>query len=167
MRRALVPALVLALGIGIAAQSTAVGSKGKDILEFDVMTPVVEPFTGPAHAIRGVPGGGLPWELDRARGDLRSDGRLDIRVEGLVLARRAPVPPNLQGTNPIPQFRGAVNCLTPASPDVGETVFTDRVPATPTGDATIRGNLDLPEPCVAPIVFVTSPDGAWFATTGR
>jgi hypothetical protein len=167
MRRALVSALGVALAAGIALQSSAVGSSGKDILEFDVMTPVVEPFTQPEHAIRGVPGGGLPWELDRARGDLRSDGRLDVRVEGLVLARRAPVPPNLQGTNPIPQFRGAVNCLTPASPDVGETVMTDPVPATPTGDARIRADLNLPEPCVAPIVFVTSPGGAWFATTGR
>jgi len=27
--------------------------------------------------------------------------------------------------------------------------------------------VDPPEPRIAPIVFVTSPTGAWFATTGR
>jgi hypothetical protein len=26
--------------------------------------------------------------------------------------------------------------------------------------------LELPSPCLAPIVFVTSPGGAWFAVTG-
>jgi len=25
----------------------------------------------------------------------------------------------------------------------------------------------LPQPCIAPIVFVTSPTGAWFAATGK
>jgi len=26
--------------------------------------------------------------------------------------------------------------------------------------------LELPQPCIAPIVFVTSPGGAWFSITG-
>ena len=33
-------------------------------------------------------------------------------------------------------------------------------------DALIDEVLDLPDPCIAPIVFVTSPTGAWFAVTG-
>ena len=45
-------------------------------------------------------------------------------------------------------------------------VPTQAAPATPTGDATIRDSVDLPSPCIAPIVFVTSPTGAWFAATG-
>ncbi|MEA2312061.1 MAG: hypothetical protein QOE28_2029, partial [Solirubrobacteraceae bacterium] len=110
-RKALAAASVtLLVGGGLGAVATAAGSDGKDVAKFDTMATVVEPFTGAAHAIRGVPGGGLPWEVSRAGGRLRSDGRLEIRVEGLVLARRDPVPPALQGTNPIPQFRGLVNC---------------------------------------------------------
>jgi hypothetical protein len=171
MKRALVFLLGLLLATGILVQTTAAdsdhGSSGRDVLEFDVMTPVVEPFTGPDHAIRGVAGGGLPWELDAARGELRSDGRLEIRVEGLVLARRDPVPANLQGTNPIANFRAIVSCLTPASPDQGVQLTTAPVPATPDGDARFKTTVDLPSPCIAPIVFVTSPDGSWFATTGR
>ena len=34
------------------------------------------------------------------------------------------------------------------------------------GDARIRAKLMLPNPCLAPIIFVTSPTGSWFAVTG-
>jgi hypothetical protein len=168
MRSAVVVLFAVVLG-AFAFQATASGSKedGQDVLEFDTMAGVVEPFTGSDHTIRGVSGGGLPWELDRARGRLDADGNLTVRVEGLVLARRAPVPPALQGTNPIPQFRAIVSCLTPASPDAGEQITTATVPASSDGDARIRTHVALPDPCIAPIVFVTSPTGAWFAATGR
>ena len=166
MRRAFVLLLgLLAVGV-VVVQTTAAkdeGSPGKDVLEFDVMTPVVAPFTGAAHPIRGVNGGGVPWQIDRGRGDLSSDGRLKIKVEGLVLVS--------SGQNPVQMFRGVVNCLTPASPDVGVNLATAPVPASTDGDATIKATVDLPDPCVAPIVFVTSGTGAapgsWFAATGR
>jgi hypothetical protein len=52
----------------------------------------------------------------------------------------------------------------------GVNLVTDPVPATDAGDATIDATLDLPDACVAPIIFVTngtgSAPGAWFATTG-
>jgi hypothetical protein len=166
MRRAFVLLLgVLAVGAVVvpttAAQSG--GSPGRDVLEFDVMTPVVAPFTGTAHPIRGVNGGGVPWQIDRGRGDLSSDGRLKIRVEGLVLVST--------GQNPVAMFRGVVNCLTTESPDMGVNLATAPVPASMDGDATIKATVDLPDPCVAPIVFVTSgtgsAPGSWFAATGR
>src|SRR4051794_38966979 len=166
-------AAVTALGVQTTAASPGHHGRGGGhhgagtALSFDTMAPVIDPFTGTAHPIRGVPGGGLPWEIDAARGRLRDDGRLDVRVEGLVLARRDPVPAAAQGTNPVPQFAAEVNCLTMAAPDAGETVMTDPVPASPEGDARIRAEVALPQPCIAPIVFVTSPDGAWFAVTGR
>jgi hypothetical protein len=166
MRRAFVLLLgLLAVGV-VVVQTTAAqdrGSPGKDVLDFDVMTPVVAPFTGAAHPIRGVNGGGVPWQIDRGRGNLSSDGRLKIKVEGLVLVS--------SGQNPVAMFRGVVNCLTPASPDVGVNLATAPVPASSDGDATIKATVDLPDPCVAPIVFVTSgtgaPPGSWFAATGR
>ena len=168
MRKLFAAAVVaFALVLVSAIQSTAVGSGGKDVLDFDTMAPVDGPFVGPTTPVRGLAGGGLPWELDRAKGELRTDGRLEVRVEGLVLARKAPVQPALQGTNPIPQFRAAVSCLTAASPQQGETVFTDPVPASPQGDARVETTVNLPDPCYAPIVFVTSPTNQWFAVTGR
>jgi hypothetical protein len=161
--------LLLVLGvvlvIGLAFQGAASSSGGAKVLEFDTMTPVVAPFTGrnvPAHPIRGVAGGGVPWQLAAAKGELRADGRLEIEVEGLVIVATQ--------ANPVAAFRGVVNCLTTASPDNGVNLVTDPVPATSTGDATIEADVDLPSPCVAPIVFVTNgggaAPGAWFATTG-
>ena len=73
MRRAFGLLLSLLAVAVVVVQSTAAqggDSPGKDVLEFDVMSPVVAPFTGAAHPIRGVNGGGVPWQIDRGRGDL-------------------------------------------------------------------------------------------------
>jgi hypothetical protein len=152
--------LAPALGIG--------GSDGRKVLDAKVLAPVSEPYTGSANAVRGVAGGGLPWELGAGTADLRAGGRIHVEVEGLVLARRAPVPEALQGTNPIPQFKAIVSCLTTAG-GVATTanVSTPPVTASATGDAEIDASVDLPSPCFAPIVFVTSAGGAWFAVSGR
>ena len=156
-----VAALVVpALGIG--------GDDGRKVLDAKVLASVSEPYTGATNAIRGVPGGGLPWEIDAGSADLRASGRLKVDVEGLVLARRAPVPVALQGTNPIAQFKAIVSCMTASNgAATAANVSTAPVSATLTGDAEIDATVDLPSPCFAPIVFVTSSGGAWFAVTGR
>jgi hypothetical protein len=46
------------------------------------------------------------------------------------------------------------------------TVQTGLFPASMAGDSQIEDTVSLPDPCIAPIVFVTSPSGAWFAATG-
>ena len=168
MRRFAVALLGLAVVVGLVSPATSTGNGGTDILEFDVMAGVSEPFTGTANPIRDVNGGGLPWELDQGEGELRKNGQLRVKVDGLVLARRDPVPVDLQGTNPVPEFIGIVSCLT-SSGGVAETVnvATDPVPATPEGDARIRERVSLPRPCFAPNVFVVSSIGSWFAVTGR
>jgi hypothetical protein len=149
------------LALGLVGQATA-GSNDNQVLEFNTMAPVVSPFTGSTNPVRGINGGGVPWQLASAKGELKANGRLEIKVEGLVIAAT--------GVNPISAFRGVVNCLTPASPTTGVNLVTDPAPATTAGDATIEANLALPTPCIAPIVFVTNgtapPPGAWFATTG-
>jgi hypothetical protein len=170
MRRLAALATVAAalFAISMVPQMGTASSDDQSVLRFDLMTSVVEPFTGSANAIRGVPGGGLPWEIDMANGDLSNNGRVKVEVEGLVLARRAPVPPAMQGTNPIPSFKAIVSCLT-VNDGAAATVNveTDLAPATTTGDAEIKDVVALPSPCIAPIVFVTSPTGSWFAATGR
>src|SRR3954452_19275870 len=165
--RKLAAAATAALIALLAATGIASGSGGNDVLKWKVMAPVDGPVVGTGNPVRGLAGGGLPWQIDKARGELRSDGRLEVRVEGLVLARKAPVPANVQGTNPVPQFRAIVSCLTPAEPVNGENVATDPFPASPDGDARFEGKIALPASCVAPIVFVTSHTNAWFAATGR
>jgi hypothetical protein len=158
--------LLLVLGVilalGMVGQATA-GSDDSQVLEFKTMAPVVSPFTGAANPVRGINGGGVPWQIASAKGELRTDGRLEIKVEGLVIVAT--------GVNPVAAFRGVVNCLTPASPTTGVNLVTGPVPATSTGNAKIEAKLALPTSCIAPIVFVTNgagaAPGAWFATTGN
>ena len=45
-------------------------------------------------------------------------------------------------------------------------VVMEDAPATTGGDFETEAALGLPSPCIAPIVFITSPGGAWFAATG-
>jgi len=149
------------LALSLVGQATA-GSNHSQVLEFKSMAPVVSPFTGAANPVRGINGGGVPWQLASAKGELKADGRLEIKVEGLVIVAT--------GVNPVAAFRGVVNCLTPASPTTGVNLVTNPAPATTGGNARIEAKLALPTPCIAPIVFVTNgtgpAPGAWFATTG-
>jgi hypothetical protein len=138
------------------------------VLEFDTMVGVSGPFLGSANPIRDVNGGGAPWVLDRGRGELRADGELWVEVRGLISPESAG-----RGFNPADFFRAAVSCISmdEAGVPVFRTVFTDNgaevMEGDPTnGDATIEAMLVLPNPCIAPIVFVTSPTGSWFAVTG-
>jgi hypothetical protein len=169
MKKGFLSLLGLAVAVALVGPALGLGSAdGRKVSDAKVLASVSEPYTGATNAIRGLAGGGLPWEIGDATADLRADGRLHVDVEGLVLARRSPVPANLQGTNPIPQFKAIVSCLTTSGGAAATTnVSTPLVPASAAGDAEIDASVDLPSPCFAPIVFVTSPGGAWFAVTGR
>lgn len=163
-RKARLFALILAIGcvMSLAVQTPAVG-KGNSILEFGTMAPVTGPFVGNTNPIRGVNGGEIPWMITSGRGELDASGKLEVDVHGLVFAAG----PNV-GTNTVPNFRAVVSCLTINDGSVAvKNVSTDLFPATSTGDSHIEAQLALPSPCVAPIVFVTSPAGAWFAATGN
>jgi len=148
------------LGVG----STALGkSSDSAILEFKTMVGVSGPFVGNANPIRGISGGGLPWVISNGKGELKADGKLEVEVKGLVLAAGP-----LAGTNPVPNFRAILSCMTidgTGNPAI-VNLSTGDFPATTTGDAEIETTLDLPSSCFAPIIFVTSPTGSWFAVTG-
>jgi len=169
MRKAVVFLLGLAVLAALAVPALGLGGgDGRKVLDANALAPVTEPYTGAANPIRGVVGGGLPWILGSGDADLRADGRLHVRVQGLLLARRAPVPANLQGTIPFAQLGAVVSCQTTSN----GVATTDNIPTqlfdvTPGGDGHLDTSVALPSPCFAPIVFVTSPTGAWFAITGR
>jgi hypothetical protein len=149
------------LGAVLFAQGSA-AAKGPKVLEWSTMVGVPQAFVGPTNPIRGINGGGIPWVLSSAKGELSPDGHLEIKIRGLVLATT--------GANPSATFRGLVSCLNGSAAIVN--VLTDPFPAT-TGPATagggnsdIEATVALPDPCIAPIVFVTSAGGSWFASTG-
>jgi len=159
---------VIGLAPVVAANSSASADPGL-ILKFDVMTPVTGPYFGPANPIRMVPGGGLPWMITAGTGSLTRDGHVLIHVRGLVLADQAPVPPNLQGINPVPHFEAIVSCQTIGAGGAATitNVSTGQFPASTAGNADINATVKLPQPCIAPIVFVFgAPNVGWFAATG-
>ena len=160
--------LVLASSAGASPLASSARADGQSILQFDTMVGVSGPFVGSKNPIRGVGGGGLPWVISSGEGQLDSQGQLEIQVQGLVLANDPSVPAALRLTNPVPLFRGLVSCLSIAdgSPST-VNVMTGNFPASPAGNAEIEATVSLPQPCFAPIIFVTSPGGAWFAATGR
>ena len=163
-------ALVLAV-IGLVPVLGSTASAGADpgtILKFDVMAPVTGPYVGTGNPIRTVPGGGLPWIITSGNGSLTRDGKVLIHVRGLVLADQAPVPPNLQGTNPIPDFNVIVSCQTIGAGDTATitNVSTGLFPASTAGNSDINARVKLPQPCIVPIVFVGNPAFGWFAATG-
>jgi hypothetical protein len=148
--------VVPALGLG--------SGDGRKVLEARVLAGLPQEYTAPvagaAGAIRGVPSAGAAWSIGDAEADLRSDGRLEIEVQGLIVTVR--------GNNPLTQFGATVSCQTivngaPAVTNVRTALFD----ANTAGDAQTEQDVDLPTPCLAPIVFVTTPGGSWIATTGR
>jgi len=159
-------AVVLAIGlaVGVAAQAPIASGQGTNVLEFSTMAPVTGPFVGTANPIRGINGGGLPWRIAEGNGELGADGRLVVHVQGLVLAAGLTA-----GTNPLPDFKAIVSCLSIGDANTATivNVSTGTFPATTTGNGEIETQVSLPHPCIAPIVFVTSSGGSWFASTGR
>jgi len=151
----------------VALASGANSAAPAAILRADTLAGVSGPFVGTANPatnnpIRGINGGGLPWSIAEGKVVLGADGSLVVKVEGLVLASGS-----LTGTNPIAQFKAIVSCLTIDGTSAATTnISTGLFPATTSGDSKIESTVTLPSPCFAPIVFVTSPGGSWFAVTG-
>jgi hypothetical protein len=169
MRKTLVLVLGLAILAALAVPALGLGGgDGRKVLDANVLAPVTEPYTGAANSIRGVPGGGLPWIIKSGRADLRAGGQLHVRVQGLLLARRDPVPADLQGKMPFTQLGAIVSCLTTTNGTATTANVTTKLfDVTPRGDGHLETSVALPSPCFAPIVFVTAPTGAWFAISGR
>jgi hypothetical protein len=170
MRRRLkaVGALLAALAI-LATIPAAGGSGGRTIIRTQVLTGVPLAYTGTKAPIRGVNGGGLPWVLRSGRAELSQGGRLELKVKGLVIDPDDPtaISRGVGGTNPSATFRALVSCLTEAG--TTENVLSEPFPATTGlggGNAEAKLHLALPDPCIAPILFVTSAGGAWFASSG-
>ena len=148
---------------GMQAGTVLAQDNAQKILEWKTMVGVPQAFTGSLAPIRNINGGGVPWTLTGAKGKLRTNGHLVITVDGLVLASTL--------SNPVAAFRATVSCLT-ADNQISNATTTATFPATTGlasaggGDAMIDAFVDLPDPCIAPIVFVTSGTGSWFASTG-
>ena len=148
------------------------------LMEFNIMHGAPRPYagTGAANAIRGIAAGGLPWVLTAANGELKGSGHLEIRVKGLVFDPNDPgvIAAGRAGMNPFSSFVAVVSCQTvvngmAAVVNVASSPFpaTTGLATNGGGNASFEGNLSLPSPCLAPIVFVGPNPATWFAVTGH
>ena len=142
-------ALTVVSVIGIGAASTA--TAGNPQLLASTMASI--PTGG--LVINDVVGGGVPWAIDHGTAALASDGHLFVNVSGLVVAATH--------VNPVQTGRAIVTCA--GHPPIS----TAAVPFSSSGNATVFTRVDLPSPCLAPVVFfagVTAAGDRWFAVTG-
>jgi hypothetical protein len=164
-------AVLLVASVFLSAAVPSVAAGMPTIYEFNTMVGVPRPYTGSANAIRGINGGGFPWVIASANGELKANGKIEIKVKGLVIDPNDPaaITAGVAGKNPSPSFIAIVSCLSKDASGAATTVNvrTNAFPATTTGDSKIEDTVSLPQPCIAPIVFVASPGGAWFAATGN
>lgn len=165
-----------------ASAASSGGTRPNTVFELQQFTGVPRPFAGPlasqAAPIRGVPGGGLPWVIGAGKAELTDDGRLEVDVDGLVFDPNdaAVIARGFAGLNNVAGFKAIVSCETvvqgangpeAAVVNVQTAVFpaTQGLASAGGGDAHIEQTISLPRPCIAPIVFVTSPTGNWFAAS--
>jgi hypothetical protein len=169
--------LLITGGLFFSQVSLQAQARATQIFEFDTMVGVPKAYTGSLSPIRGINGGGLPWVIGSGRGELNSNGDLEVSVRGLVLDPNDPavIAAGLAGQNPIAQFKVIVSCQTVDANGVATVVNTTSA-AFPAktglaskggGNAHVETHISLPKTCIAPILFVTSPGGAWFAATGN
>ena len=169
MKRLLLVTLsaVLFVSVFFGGSVSSAIAKGPKVLKFNSMVGVPAGLTGAQSQapLRGINGGGIAWAIGEAFGELRANGHLEISVQGLVLAAGANA-----GSNPSATFRALVSCVN--SDGTFTNIPTGPFPATTGpassggGNAEIVTDVVLPQPCIAPIIFVTSANGSWFAATG-
>jgi hypothetical protein len=162
-------AVLSLVGVSFAADSAVHGNAqhAKRLLAFKTMYGVDGAFVG--DPIRGIIGDELPWEIaEFIRGKLDTEGHLTIAVRGLVFEDDPSVPPELRGKNDETEFRGLVSCQTEKRHRVvTKNVITEGFPATLDGNSFINATIELPSPCVAPIIMVLAgSENKWFAVTG-
>jgi hypothetical protein len=160
----LVVASVLAATAGVSLAS----GHDRTVYRADVMAGVTAPYTGAnGTAIRDIHGGGAPWVIAESDIRLRESGRIDVEVEGLVIDPAFPNPA-VAGINPVQSQEVIVSCL---STDANGAAVTINTPSNTftvdrAGNGEARLMVNLPSPCFAPVVFVASAGGAWFAVSG-
>lgn len=162
--------------LGGRATSANADNDGRTVLKFHSMVGVPRAYTSALSPIRGVNGGGLPWVVAAAQGELKESGALKVKVRGVVFDPADPgvIARGLANQNTVPNFRAIVSCQSIDANGVASVVnvATDLFPATTGfvadggGNAEIETKVNLPRPCIAPIIFVTSPAGSWFTATG-
>jgi hypothetical protein len=163
-KRAAVALLAAAVLVGSA--TTAVGALGdpgarhRDHDSRIVLNTSLAPSIPTDPMLLGSAAGGAPWVLRFGEATLRSNGRLDVIIRGLVI----PIAPFNGTPGPVKTVDGALYCNENSTPVGTSASF----PISARGDAFIRAKLSLPSTCLVPALLI-HPNGAgtiYIATSG-
>lgn len=111
-----------------------------------------------ANTVHGVPPGGRPWVIARFKGEIKDNGALALKGEGLLFAGGD----SIGTTGPIQAVTATLFCGAQAF-DAGS------VPLEANGDFRIDGTLSAlpPNPCAPAVLLIRNAaggvPGAWFA----
>lgn len=129
----------------------------------------------PNIIIRDVAAGAAPWVVKNGKAQLSPNGRLRVRVKGLLIGEGAlangnPVPANLIGTvATVTTVHAALTCGGPGGGTPFTITPTDGVPIDSNGDFEIDEEVSIPPVCAQPIVLIRigTPDapGPWIAAS--
>ena len=159
MRKWLACASLLALGGSALAASDLLlvfrGGIGVDPVS------AVDPATGAAlpNVVRGVSPPGQPWTIRKLEATIRTDGRIEVKGRGLLLAGG-----NGIGTSAGQSVHATLFCGPPASATAHSTPAAG-VPLASDGDFRIEDSLSPapPSPCPSPVLLIENGGGRWFA----
>jgi hypothetical protein len=167
-KRALVTAFVAGIAVlSMALAAGAFGDSGGDDREghgASLVKASLAPSLPTDPKFHGVSPGGAPWVLKRGDVRVKSDGKLRLRVEGLVI----PVAPGNGTPGPVITISASLYCG--ADTDTAAADTTEKVPISREGDARIRDkSFNVPATCLAPVILV-HPNGDtthYIAVDGR
>ncbi|WP_088289539.1 hypothetical protein [Kineosporia sp. A_224] len=146
---------LLAASAAFAVSPASAGDDGAGLLLRSGVAGSTPPAAG-GPALFTVNPGGRPWVAgSESKVVVTRDGLLVAKVRGLVIPGNA-VP------NPVPALAASLVC------NGKDGALTVAVPFDTAGDADIRATVDVPQPCVAPVVLL-HPNGAagtYIAATG-
>lgn len=149
-KRLLLPVLVLAFGASsLVFALTASAERGdRTGASARFLESSLAPSLPTDPTIHGLAPGSLPWALTEGSVRLRDDGRVDVRVDGLVL------PTVGTGTTPGPVTGIAASLFCGADSNTTPAATTPVAPLSGHGDAVIHTTVTLPSACLAPIVLI-------------
>ena len=147
--------------IGAGSQAAeADASHTKLLLAFTNLYGVDGPYLNAMYPFNGVLGDEAGWKVGPSAGSLTSDGHLKITVRGLIFSDGKP--------NDETEFRGLVSCITDDGTHISvASAVSQGFPANAAGNSNIDAHLNLPNPCLDPIVMVLAgSEDKWFAING-
>jgi hypothetical protein len=125
-----------------------------------VLSSSLAPSVPSDPTLLGAAAGGVPWVLRSGEARLRSDGRLEVRIRGLLI----PSGQFAGTTGPVKTVSASLYCAGNSMP-VGTS---NAVPLSSGGNARINTTLALPAKCQIPALLI-HPNGSlgvYITTTG-